>query len=427
VSGASSVPGLSSVVVEHYQNQFSVIKSNIGHSILASGLASCIKVALSLYHQKIPPTINYQTPNPNIDLKNSPFYVVNKLVDWKSQQSTKGQNQPLRAALNSYGVGGSNAHAILEQYLPQHRTVPVPFNNDPFVIPLSAKYQAGLKNYAQKILHFLDKGTAKSDAITQREELTNMAYTLQMGREAMNFRVAFVINGLSELTTKLQEFINQNKDIEDCFQGESVHSKPELMPENLSDGQSARKLAELWVHGATVEWDQLYYGITPHRMSLPTYPFSLKRYWPKSDHRKTSTSLIPKIPNPSQYSETQLPTDKNIRIFLASFLAQELNFPQDKILFDKKIREYGVDSITNLKMRRSLEQIFTIKISGRELLQHQTLESLSTYLVKKTALNPKVVTQESDGISDDSKKRDIRILEQFQQGLITLEQALTQI
>src|SRR5438552_2879621 len=81
------------------------VKSNIGHLDTAAGLAGCIKVALSLHHGEIPPSIHYERPNPAIDFAHSPFYVVDRLSTWASAT-------PHRAALSSFGIGGTNVHAI---------------------------------------------------------------------------------------------------------------------------------------------------------------------------------------------------------------------------------------------------------------------------------------------------------------------------
>ena len=84
------------------------VKTNIGHLDTAAGVAGLIKVALSLYHRQLPPSLGYEAPNPAIDFETSPFRVNDRLTDWAGPE-------PLRAGVNSLGVGGTNAHAVLEQ------------------------------------------------------------------------------------------------------------------------------------------------------------------------------------------------------------------------------------------------------------------------------------------------------------------------
>ena len=94
------------------QKQFCAIgsvKSNIGHTVAAAGVAGLIKVAMSLHNEQIPATLHYENPNPQIDFANSPFYVCDKNQEWKRSE------QPRRGGVSSFGVGGTNAHILLEE------------------------------------------------------------------------------------------------------------------------------------------------------------------------------------------------------------------------------------------------------------------------------------------------------------------------
>ncbi len=85
------------------------MKGNIGHLDAAAGIAGLIKAALALHYKKIPPSLHFFTPNPQIDLNLSPFFVNNVLRDWEAGPT------PRRAGVTSLGIGGTNAHLILEQ------------------------------------------------------------------------------------------------------------------------------------------------------------------------------------------------------------------------------------------------------------------------------------------------------------------------
>jgi amino acid adenylation domain-containing protein len=85
------------------------VKTNIGHLDAAAGVAGFIKVCLALHNKSIPPSLNFQTPNPGIPFDQSPFYVVSQLTEWPAG------NSPRRAGISSFGIGGTNAHAILEE------------------------------------------------------------------------------------------------------------------------------------------------------------------------------------------------------------------------------------------------------------------------------------------------------------------------
>src|SRR5207253_1636895 len=88
------------------------VKTNIGHLDAAAGVAGLIKAVLALKHKQLPPSLDFETPNPRIDFANSPFYVNTRLVDWPRGAT------PRRAGVSSFGLGGTNAHAVLEEAPP---------------------------------------------------------------------------------------------------------------------------------------------------------------------------------------------------------------------------------------------------------------------------------------------------------------------
>ena len=90
------------------------IKSQIGHLKSAAGIASVIKTALAIYHKKLPPSINFETPNPKVDWDSSAFFVNTNLREW-----VKPTNGPRIAGVSAFGFGGTNYHTILEEYIPE--------------------------------------------------------------------------------------------------------------------------------------------------------------------------------------------------------------------------------------------------------------------------------------------------------------------
>ncbi|WP_257668237.1 polyketide synthase [Parapedobacter tibetensis] len=165
------------------------IKSNMGHLTHAAGVAGLIKVALSLYHRVIPPSINFDCSNPNIDFSNSPFVVNERPFHWNIDQR-------LRAGVSSFGVGGTNAHVLLEAhvYEPTDESTP-PLAKRPVLVNWSAKTDEAARSYAGRLVDFLSKNpTVPLDALS---------YTLQTTREDLNKRYAIVAEGHEELSNKL--------------------------------------------------------------------------------------------------------------------------------------------------------------------------------------------------------------------------------
>src|SRR6185436_7863193 len=92
------------------------LKSSIGHTDTAAGVAGLIKTVLALQHRVLPPSVNFTRPNPNIDFDDSPFYVNTELREWPRGAT------PRRAGVSSFGLGGTNAHAVLEEAPPPPAT-----------------------------------------------------------------------------------------------------------------------------------------------------------------------------------------------------------------------------------------------------------------------------------------------------------------
>ncbi|MCI5115579.1 MAG: hypothetical protein D3912_12325, partial [Candidatus Electrothrix sp. AX1] len=82
----------------------------MGHLNHASAIASLLKTILALKNKQIPPSINFDTPNPKLNLENSPFFINSTLRDWQPPSGV-----PRRAGVNAFGIGGTNAHVVLEE------------------------------------------------------------------------------------------------------------------------------------------------------------------------------------------------------------------------------------------------------------------------------------------------------------------------
>ncbi|MCG9543219.1 phosphopantetheine-binding protein [Vibrio sp. Isolate33] len=112
--------GLNSVFSENNEEKQHIalgsVKSQIGHTKSTAGTAGLIKAALALHHKVLPPTINVSSPNPKLDIENSPFYLNTQTRPW--MQRVDGT--PRRAGISSFGFGGTNFHVVLEEYTPEH-------------------------------------------------------------------------------------------------------------------------------------------------------------------------------------------------------------------------------------------------------------------------------------------------------------------
>ena len=264
------------------------VKTQIGHLEGAAGIAGTIKVLLAMEANRIPGNLHFEKLNPYIDLKGSPFYVVDKTRDWCALEDPQGKPIPRRAGVSSFGFGGTNAHIVLEQ---AHTPVSDDIHQGPQVIVLSAKKPDRLKAYAQNLLAFLEARLQDPHLITRQGfNLADMAYTLQLGREPMNERLAFVAGNLQEAVQKLKDYLSGEKAIEDFYSGNAKTEKALsgllageeegfAFLRQLTENRKLGPMARVWVSGVELDWSLLHQGRQPRRLSLPTYPFARDRHW----------------------------------------------------------------------------------------------------------------------------------------------------
>lgn len=270
------------------------VKSNIGHLDAAAGIASLIKLALGLQHGEIPRTLHCDVPNREIDWENSPFFVADRNI--RLERSV----EPPRAGLSSFGVGGTNVHAVLEQAGP--RAEP-PGDKGPHLVVLSARDGDRLEARARDLLAFLPEYRAAGG------DLASMAYTLQVGRRAMARRIAFLADDLDAVTAQLGAYVDgrlpdfafegtvrlQDDELVALFA--RTDQLKDLAAEWLERGEW-EKIAALWVSGIDVDWCRGLSTTPPGRVSLPTYPFATTRFWPaagaeRDDPATRSAAAVP--------------------------------------------------------------------------------------------------------------------------------------
>jgi acyl transferase domain-containing protein/acyl carrier protein len=164
------------------------VKSNMGHTDAAAGVAGLIKAALSVKHGLIVPSLHFERPNPQIDFENSPFYVSSELKPWPAEST------PRRAGVSSFGVGGTNAHCIVEE----PPTVAPGSASRPWqLLLLSARSEAALEAQTENLRGYLE-GPAATD-------LADVAYTLQVGRRAFGERRIVVCRDREDAVAALQD------------------------------------------------------------------------------------------------------------------------------------------------------------------------------------------------------------------------------
>ncbi|QWU17696.1 Acyl transferase domain-containing protein [Paenibacillus sophorae] len=172
------------------------VKSSVGHMLSAAGVTSLIKVVLALKNETLPHTVNYEQPNPNIDFEHSPFYVVDKHPrPWKAEGTA-----PLRASVNAFGFGGTNAHVILEQAPPVPVSVPASSDNGPHLLLLTGRNEQGIRQVAGELRAHLAEQTDLSAA--------SVCHTMNLSQKELSFKAAAVIKSKEHLASILSAVEN---------------------------------------------------------------------------------------------------------------------------------------------------------------------------------------------------------------------------
>lgn len=367
------------------------LKSNVGHLEAASGIAALIKTVLVLRDGIIPPTLHFKEPNPRIKFSNTPFFVNAELKKWEHP------SHPRRAGVNNLGIGGTNAFFILEEYQ-NKKTVPTA-TNQTLIVPLSAKTENSLRGYAAQLAEFIDL------SIKQKKELDikELAYTLQIGRSQMEQRVVFMVSSLSELKKGLDLFLADKAD--KCYmtavgddrkysyvpdQDEDSHQ----LIATLMESKQWSKLAALWL-STPINWNELYTGQRPQRISLPTYVFEKERFWIQGQQASQKEVLHPLV-----HSNT---SDFDQQSYSSVFSGNEFFLKDHQVKIDPSKHQSVLPGVAYLEMVRAAVRFSLPEWDSSKIMELYDVLWLKPFIV------------------DCPKQLDIRLLENEHRDRIDFE------
>ncbi len=259
------------------------VKTNIGHLESASGIAGVIKTLLAIRHRMLPPLLNFEELNKRIDLKGSPFQIVDTLREWIPSAA----GSPLRAGVSSFGFGGVNAHVVIDEY---RQGVHAPHSLAPLPVVLSARTEERLRAHALALLTHLER-QPRSDG-----ELSRIARTLN-SREAMEWRAVCTVRTTDELVAALRQLAQEpggdaigTPELLRCHVGSAADELKAFIAKPDTAGRlrswiAARDFgntAAWWVRGLSVDWSFVFAGTPgglPSLIDLPSYPFLGRRHW----------------------------------------------------------------------------------------------------------------------------------------------------
>ncbi len=358
------------------------VKTNIGHTLGAAGIASLIKVMLCLKHRKLVPSLHFREENRHISFKETPFYVNTEFKDWETCPGI-----PRRAAVSSFGFSGTNVHVVIEEVRDQR--FGVRGNPEPQIILLSAKNKERLTAYAKKLAVFLEKDESAKNCL-----LRDIAYTLQTGRRVMEERLAVVVSGLEELREKLMQYVQGRQNIDNLHQG-NIRTAPS---EKVCFAHpAATDVAQMWVSGSPVDWRQLHSDPKPRRIPLPGYPFAKERYWLSEqtcglkikgegfEVRGERLRITDDCVCPGS-DETLLMS--HIRRDLIQMISEILEVNEENIFAEDNIGEYGFDSITLTEFAGMINKKYGLdnpstRITPAVFFEHCSVALFAAYLLDK--------------------------------------------
>lgn len=359
------------------------VKSNIGHLETAAGIAGVLKVIMALKERQLPKTLHFSELNPHIDLKDSPFFVVDRHMEWPRPKNRDGIEYPRRAGVSSFGFGGVNAHVVLEEYVPIERSSDDAGSE---MIVLSARTEDALRESASRLASYL---------ITAEDvSLTDLAFTLRRGRDAMRFRAACVVDAVASGIRLLTAFGRGELPHGLLFQ-DSKSGGTAALADGWPSEPSERALWECasdWVLGKKAVWPPE--SPSENRfLCLPTYPFARSRFWldqlgastnERGAIRQRETEVV-------QTAESVTEAGKNeegIGGFLTRKLGEITGLDMNEVDPDTELADLGLDSILGMQLLAEIEGRFDLKLYPNELMENNTLEKLAGYLEEELARQP---------------------------------------
>ena len=263
------------------------VKTNVGHLDAAAGVTGFLKTVLALGHRQIPPSLHFERPNPKIDFAASPFYVAARLADWPAP----ADGGPRRAGVSAFGVGGTNAHVVVEEAPAPEPAAPA--SPRPRLLLLSARTPEALEEATTRLARHLARHL--------ETDLADVAYTLQVGRQELEHRRMLVAESVADAVAALESRDPRRLLSQRCPAGRRAAVAAEGLQQPLD------ALGRLWLAGAEIDWQRLAAPERPRRVPLPTYPFQRRRFWIERQSWHSAPAPAPAAAAASEEEAPELP------------------------------------------------------------------------------------------------------------------------
>lgn len=352
------------------------VKPNIGHLEAASGMASVIKLILALKKKQIPASLHYQIEDKAYELEHSCFYINDQLTSWNQVVDHNGELMKRRGGVHAYGYGGTNAHLILEEY-EEAGDIPIKPQQEQLFI-FSAKTKQSLDEYLKNFTGFLET--------VAEEQLGNVAYTLMMGRNELQERIAFIAKDKAVLTELINHYLDGIKADNIIIKGNDAD---EMGLQSLFAGKESdeilmlfirsnnlRAIANLFVHRISVNWKLLYPYKGRKRIELPTYRFEKIHHFVKNAYETKQEEETMMVQKDEEQSDT-------LDEALSQMIGESLGLSKDVIRQCKNFKAIGLNSIMLVKIKFEIETKYQIKLISYELADKNSFTELAEYVKSK--------------------------------------------
>jgi 3-oxoacyl-(acyl-carrier-protein) synthase/thioesterase domain-containing protein/acyl carrier protein len=408
------------------------IKGNIGHVEPASGVASAIKVALSLHHKQFPATITKKKLNSFIDIESRahPLYIADHALPF---DTLRRGDEPIRAGVNSFSDSGVNVHLLFEEYRTDHGAARAEQDGRQLFV-----FSARTRESLQESLALTRESLQESLSLyASRAPLEDMAYTMQLATAPMEHRLAVVAASHKELIELLGRaakhladnkpsdgngpiFIGgpQERDNVRVFDVIKSQIGEDKLLDNLREGM-LKEIALLWVGGIDMPWERHWREVVltrrrnaqalPQLVDIAPYPFAKHRYWLDFDDAGTSPRVeIPTVARPQKTKGEHddggaldvapewrfvdaladgdqakaLDAEEKIVLFLAQETAGLLRVPRAEIDVGTSFIHLGFDSVGMASLINKLIALLDENISPSIVFDYTSIESLGRHLAE---------------------------------------------
>jgi polyketide synthase PksL len=373
------------------------VKSNIGHAELASGVAGVIKVLLQMRHQTIVRTLHADAVNPHITLGDTGFRIAHAPETWIRKRDAQGRELPLRAGVSSFGFGGVNAHVVLEEFVEEDRRAAAPSvaYASPAMIVLSARSDDQLREQARALADALSETAPDepADPAQERQWLHDVAFTLQVGRDAMKSRLGLLAESSATLIRRLRQVAAGQTDVpEACFGSKTVSSDLATMFETeaelgdvlvrMAENGKQYRLLQLWANGVDFEWSRLSVNRGRRRLSLPGYAFRPECHWlpqfiPVHGTVPHDVEAVPKTRATPVAEDRDQP---DLKALLVSLVARIMHLDDSVVATNVSLEEFGFDSISLTEFANALNDRLGLAVDPTLFFEHISIDALTAYL-----------------------------------------------